>query len=150
MIFTDVDRHGGGIVEFANKSDQVEILKGGIPLQMRCFLHEKFCGHTEFLPRRSSEIPMENFTCKRLLSALKGGRSGLRATSTLRALLRASSVERHLHTCNTAAHLQRSNKTRRCGHSAVEYQLERDETCARDGERHECESIFCSHLVLYF
>jgi len=23
VIFTDVDRHGGGIVEFANKSDQV-------------------------------------------------------------------------------------------------------------------------------
>ena len=86
------------------------------------FLHEKFCGHTEFLPRRSSEIPMENFTCKRLLSALKGGRSGLRATSTLRALCVRVQSKRHAHTCNTATRLHDSNKTRRCGHSAVEYQ----------------------------
>jgi hypothetical protein len=145
-------------------------------------------GHTEFLPRRTSEIPMENFTCKRLLSALSKASVWLAGDLDVAGTLRASSVEKactHLQHSNTPArqqhsstlralcgssirvlhkactHLQRRNTTRRCGHSACEFSLtmcaprdmstlERDETCARDGERHDCESIFCSHSVLYF
>jgi hypothetical protein len=90
-------------------------------------------GHTEFLLRRTSEIPMENFTCTRLLSALKGGRSGLRATSTLRALCVRVQSKRHAHTCNTATRLHDSNTARRCGHSAgrvSEYCTRHAHTCS--------------------
>ena len=46
----------------------------------------------------------------------------MRATSTLRALCVRVQSKRHAHTCNTATRLHDSKTTRRCGHSAVEYQ----------------------------